>query len=422
MAGQMNTGGFLPWRRFNTLPNHNGLTPHIAQQRRKNIVERVKMTSKEVFISIFKKIYMATDPAINMDPELNFQFMQKISDVIGFYKDFWSTNFYSIIADLLHMQSQSIDKLIVTAMKLSSQGHHEAAFILLQRGSKLTNQSKYSLFLSAELLRKEGKLAEARQLCTQLQKDFPDFSETESCLAMCEIDECFNCRYDYYQLLNYAHKILKPTSYIEIGVASGKSLALTRSGTRAIGIDPAATSIDMLFYHSLEENPLLFSMTSDDFFKTQDIASLIGQPTFDMAFIDGYHSFEQALTDFINLERMAGPSSVVFIHDCLPINARVAQKERTTRFWCGDVWRIIPCLKEFRPDLDIITFPAPPAGLAMITGFTATSKAFPLDFNSCLRHFSEYKLPEVYDEKCILLNVSAGEPFAELETRCSKLQ
>lgn len=380
------------------------------------------MTSKEVFISILKKIHMATDPVINLDPDLNFQFMQKIAGAIGFYKDFWSTNFYSIIADLLHTQPQNIDKLIVTAMKLSSQGHHEAAFTLLQQGINLADQTKYSLFLSAELLRRQGKLAEARQLCAQLQRDFPGFSETESCLAMCEIDECFNCRYDYYQLLNHAHKILKPTSYIEIGVASGKSLALTRSGTRAIGIDPSATNSDMLFYHSLEENPLLFSMTSDDFFRTQDIVPLIGQPTFDMAFIDGHHSFEQALTDLINLEKVAGPSSVIFIHDCLPINARVAEKERTTGLWCGDVWRIIPCLKELRPDLDIITFPAPPAGLAMITGFTATSKAFPLDFTSCLRRFSEYKLPEVYDEKCILLNVSAGEPFAELETRCSKLK
>lgn len=365
---------------------------------------------------------MATDPIINMDPDLNFQFMQKISDVIGFYKDFWNTNFYSIIIDLLHTQTQTTDKLIVNALKLSSQGHHGAAFRLLQQGSNLTNQTKYSLFLSAELLRKQGKLAEAHQLCTQLQRDFPDFSETESCLAMCEIDECFNCRYDYYQLLNHAHKILKPSSYIEIGVASGKSLALTRYGTHSIGIDPAATNIDSLFYHSLEENSLLFPMTSDDFFRTQNVAALIGQPTFDMAFIDGHHSFEQALTDFINLEKMAGPSSVIFIHDCLPINARVAKKERTTRFWCGDVWRIIPCLKELRPDLDIVTFPAPPAGLAMITGFATTPKVFPLDFDSCLARFSEYKLPDSYDKKCILLNVSAGEPFAELETTCSKLQ
>jgi hypothetical protein len=45
-------------------------------------------------------------------------------------------------------------------------------------------------------------------------------------------------------------------------------------------------------------------MTSDDYFATHDLSKDLGGAVA-FAFIDGLHSFEQALRDFSNIERHA---------------------------------------------------------------------------------------------------------------------
>ena len=86
-----------------------------------------------------------------------------------------------------------------------------------------------------------------------------------------------------------------------------------------------------------------------------------------MAFIDGMHHFEYALRDFINIEPLCRTGSVVFIHDCYPIDARSAERDQVTAFWSGDIWRLLVLLKKYRPDLAIHTLGTPPTGLGLIT-------------------------------------------------------
>ena len=81
--------------------------------------------------------------------------------------------------------------------------------------------------------------------------------------------------------------------------------------------------------------------------------SELGGKTVDLAFIDGMHQFEFALRDFINVEKLCSPDSVILIHDVYPIDATSAARERISWFWSGDIWRLILMLKKYRPDLTV---------------------------------------------------------------------
>lgn len=219
---------------------------------------------------------------------------------------------------------------------------------------------------------------------------------------------------DYYGWLQRFHEWLQPSSYVEIGLGHGRSLALAGANTMAIGIDPYQGEWEHLNYVCPHGPATLFPLTSDDFFARHDLKKVIGHDTFALAFIDGLHLFEQALTDFINLERYASKDSVILIHDCLPIAPIVAERERCTGFWTGDVWRIIPCLKTFRPDLKIITIPTKPSGLGVVTNLNATSTILSDNYDEILKYYLTLKCPEHFSQLRVICNaVLADEKYIE---------
>ena len=167
--------------------------------------------------------------------------------------------------------------------------------------------------------------------------------------------------YDHYNLLERLHDFLKPKTYIEIGLRQGKSFALARWSTISIGIDPAPD-----IQYPMPPGAKLFRMTSDAFFAAREMWVELDEATVDMAFINGKHLFEYTLRDFINLERYTTPDSTIFVHGCYPIDGTTASRERTTQIWTGDVWKLIICLRKYRPDLEITTIDVPPSGLGII--------------------------------------------------------
>ena len=172
----------------------------------------------------------------------------------------------------------------------------------------------------------------------------------------------------YYYHLAEIHAELRPRRYVEIGVARGRSLAQALPDTFAVGIDPEPQEFAEPIRCSYE----LFELTSNEFFQQHDLTEVLGGP-FDLAFIDGMHLFEYALRDFINLERHASPQSTMLAHDCRPLDAVTASRERTTKVWTGDVWKLIPCLREHRPELEVEVLDAAPSGLARISGLDPSS-------------------------------------------------
>jgi tetratricopeptide (TPR) repeat protein len=174
---------------------------------------------------------------------------------------------------------------------------------------------------------------------------------------------------DYYAVLRRMHDCLQPRSYLEIGVDNGGSIRLAQRPTIAVGIDPAPN-----LHHAPGSGCKIFQCSSDAYFETRNLRSDMESDEVDFAFIDGLHIFEQALRDFINIERFAGPQTVVAIHDCLPIDPLTAARERHTVFWSGDVWKLPLCLREYRADLKIYLVPTPPTGLCLVRNLDRHSK------------------------------------------------
>jgi len=171
----------------------------------------------------------------------------------------------------------------------------------------------------------------------------------------------------YYALLDRLQEHLRPRGYVEIGVANGHSLGLTRPGTVAVGVDPApGPEVD-------ERAPgrRVVATTSEAFFADHDRADVLGDAPLDLAFVDGLHLFEAALADVAALEAWAHPSTVVLLHDCHPTDAAMAARERETVAWAGDVWKVVACLRADRPDLTVTTVDVGPTGVGVITGLGA---------------------------------------------------
>jgi hypothetical protein len=175
---------------------------------------------------------------------------------------------------------------------------------------------------------------------------------------------------DHYEVLARIHSFLKPRTYVEIGIRNGLSFALAKTAAASVGIDPAP---DLL--SAPPPGARVFPMTSDAFFAGHNLAEELGGDTVDLAFIDGMHLFEFALRDFVNLEKFCTPASTILVHDCYPVDRATAARERTTQVWSGDVWKLILCLKKYRPDLRISTVDVPPTGLAIIRGIDPASTA-----------------------------------------------
>mgnify|MGYP000111694207 CR=1 FL=1 len=165
---------------------------------------------------------------------------------------------------------------------------------------------------------------------------------------------------NYLQWIDLFHKKIEPKNYLEIGIASGGSLARIRPETRSIGVDPAFN-----IQHTIQSPTRLYRETSDDFFKKHNATKLFGSPV-DLSFVDGLHTFDQTFRDVVNVSRHSHDKTVILVHDVLPLHEIIARRDRVTNFWTGDVWKIGWMLKELMPGVEFKTIPTYPSGLMVL--------------------------------------------------------
>jgi hypothetical protein len=154
-------------------------------------------------------------------------------------------------------------------------------------------------------------------------------------------------------------------------------------------------------------------MTSDKFFAKVEAGKISGVHGYSLAFIDGLHTYDQALRDFINLEKLSSADSVIMLHDCIPLDEISSSNPRISQFYTGDVWKTLLIIVRNRPDLKICIVPAWPSGLVLVRGLNSKSNLLnekfsvlvdqyrPLSFADYSSVVSELPSPTANEEEAI---------------------
>ena len=201
---------------------------------------------------------------------------------------------------------------------------------------------------------------------------------------------------EYTDFFRFIDAQLRPTSYFEIGTNHGGSVkAFTCS---AVCVDPQFLLQSEVV--SARRQTHFFQMTSDTFFTEHDLRGIFKSGP-DICFLDGMHRSEYLLRDFMNTERLCHPRSVVFMHDCLPVNTRMALRTyepgdasegQWQHAWTGDVWKIVPLLLKHRPDLTIFLLDCAPTGLVAVANLDPASTALADEYSSLVNELRDLDL------------------------------
>ena len=141
-------------------------------------------------------------------------------------------------------------------------------------------------------------------------------------------------------------------------------------------------------------NILIFAETSDSFFAAYEARPQFSKRKIDMAFIDGLHLFEQALRDFINIEKRAAANGLIALHDCIPFDDVAAGRDYHAPYWVGDVWKCLAILLDHRPDLRIEIVGAPPSGLVLVSKLSPDSRILDDKFESLVRDYGPLRFAD----------------------------
>ena len=200
----------------------------------------------------------------------------------------------------------------------------------------------------------------------------------------------------YQKFLRRLSEHCAPRSYLEIGTRHGRSLEAFDCD--AICIDPRMRP-DPTSYGT-RERTFCYQMTSDRFFELEDVRRTFPAGV-DVAFLDGMHHYEYLLRDFINTEKVCHDGSLILMHDCFPGSADIAGRVPPGGAWAGDVWKLVPILKRYRPDLDLHLIDCPPTGLFLARKLDRGSDLLQRRYEEIVAEFAELSL-EAYGVATLL--------------------
>lgn len=157
--------------------------------------------------------------------------------------------------------------------------------------------------------------------------------------------------YPHYEMIEHLVKWVKPINYLEIGVRHGTVYHLVNKYCEKCYL------VDIEFLDiGYSTNTIKFEMTSDSFFN-----SINPNVKFDFVFIDGDHSKEQVLKDFLNVKDMVVEDGFIILHDTYPCDERMELPHHS-----NDAWKTALHIKQnFKDEFELVTLPFNP-GLTII--------------------------------------------------------
>jgi hypothetical protein len=197
----------------------------------------------------------------------------------------------------------------------------------------------------------------------------------------------------YLDVLSGIETRLEAKWYLEIGSRTGAALVPRKCGFVAVDPEFQLRSVDFASQGDMH----FHRMTSDDFFAGGYLGRLGIVP--DFAFIDGLHLIEYALRDFINCERSMQREGVVCLHDVCPFNDEMTTRDvgylSTGKAWTGDIWKIVPILQRYRPDLSVSVLPARRTGLCCVTNLDPGNDSLSRHYDEILAEFIPQDLTQL---------------------------
>lgn len=193
----------------------------------------------------------------------------------------------------------------------------------------------------------------------------------------------------YTAFMSALHRDLLFDWYLEVGCRTGRIFAPARGKT--IAVDPFFRAEANI----IGRKPALhvFQQTSDAFFASGFLKALKVKLSF--SFLDGMHLCEFLLRDFIATEKASDPKGVIALHDCCPFDHAMTTRDLSAipkQAWTGDVWKLIPILKEHRPDLRLTVLDAAPTGLVLVSGLDPKSRVLERNYAQIVARYADLTL------------------------------
>jgi hypothetical protein len=187
----------------------------------------------------------------------------------------------------------------------------------------------------------------------------------------------------YLNFLGALHREVLVDWYLEIGCRRGDSFAPVRSKT--IAVDP--------FFRAeiniIGQKPALhiFQSTSDDFFDSGFLQR--SGIRLSLSFLDGMHLFEYLLRDFMNTEAASDPKGVIMMHDLVPHNLGMTTRDLSAirGAWTGDVWKLLPILQRWRPDLTLTMLNLRPTGVLCVSNLAPENRVLQENYDAIVAEF-----------------------------------
>ena len=128
-------------------------------------------------------------------------------------------------------------------------------------------------------------------------------------------------------------------SYLEIGLDTGTNFMRINCDNK-YSVDPYFhNNNDAIRSDAQIPDCLTWRMTSDEMFGT-----VAKEMLFDIIFIDGMHTEEQAAKDIVNSLKHLNKGGKIVVHDCLPASYEAQLVPRIQGEWNGDVWKAVAML------------------------------------------------------------------------------